>query len=282
MKPRLGFVGPGRVGWALARASSAAGYEVTGIAGGSEQARVALAAAVGARTLPDPAELDAEMVLLTVPDRELEPLARSIRAVTEAFLVHLAGALPASSLGVSRAGSFHPLRSFAGAARDVDLRGCGVAIDATDESLERDLRELAEGLGMVPLLVPPEGRSRYHAAAVLAGNAPIALLEAARRQLDALGVPSAAGAGVLAGLLASVAANLAELGFEDALSGPIRRGDVETVGRNLTALDATDPNAAELYRVVGRSLLAFVQGLADQPPAGALEAIADLLRPRAG
>ena len=276
---RLAVVGPGRVGWALARAAGGAGYTVAAIAGGTPAARASLAAATGAEDLAQVqrmADVAADIVLLTVPDREIVGLARALRGL-DAALVHPAGALAASALGVPRAGSFHPLCSFAGPPRDVDLRGFGVAIDATDGELAAVLRRLAEALGMVPLDVPPESRARYHAAAVLAGNASLALLEAARRQLVALGLDADVSARVLAGLLGSVAGNVQRLGLDEALSGPIRRGDVETVTRNLDALDSGDPEAAAVYRLLGRLTLGVAARLPAAPSATERERLSEVL-----
>ena len=278
MTSRFAVIGPGRVGWALTRAAAAAGHRITGVGGGSDGARRRLADAVGARALDRPADVDADLVWLAVPDSRLAELAPTLRAATDAALVHTAGALPASALGVPRAGSFHPLRSFAGPRRDVSLEGCAVAIDADDAALASELHSIAHSLGMLPLDVPADGRPRYHAAAVLAGNASLGLLDVALRQLDALGVPRLAGARAVAALLASVAENVALLGPDEALSGPIRRGDLDTVTRNLAALDAGDPAAAETYRQTGLLTLDVARRLAVPPPAEALDAIERALR----
>ena len=99
MRPRLAVVGPGRVGWALARGAAGVGYRVTGVAGGAQEARQRLAASVAARVLSEPAAVEADLVLLTVPDIFLPALAQTVRAASAAFVVHAAGALPAAALG---------------------------------------------------------------------------------------------------------------------------------------------------------------------------------------
>jgi predicted short-subunit dehydrogenase-like oxidoreductase (DUF2520 family) len=263
--PTLATVGPGRVGWALSRAAAGAGYTITGVAGGTGAARERLARALGTEAADRPEDLAADIVLLCVPDPALRELAARLRSIGGAALVHTAGALPAAALGIDRAGSFHPLRSFAGEPRDVDLAGCGAAIDADGVELLRQLESLAAALAMHVLHVPPAGRARYHAAAVLAGNAPAVLLESALRQLIALDVPREAASRSLAALLASVAGNAAALGPAAALSGPIRRGDADTVAVHLATLDAADPPAAALYRALGRATLGIAAGLPNGP-----------------
>lgn len=277
--PTLAVVGPGRVGWALATGAARAGYRVAAVAGGAGRARVELAAAVGGRALESTAAIDADLVLLTVPDPALASAAAEVRAASSGYLVHAAGALPASALGVARAGTFHPLHSFAEEPREVDLSGCGVAIEADVDDLAAILRRLAGALGMVPLAIPPAARARYHAAAVLAGNGPQALLDAARRQLVDIGVDAQAAGGVLAHLLASVSENVGRMGIESALTGPVRRGDVVTVRRNLEALERADAAGAELYRALARATVDLAVRLPDGPDgetaAALLEVIGD-------
>lgn len=276
-RPVLSFVGPGRVGWALARAARAAGYEIQGVAGGGEEARARLAAAVGAPSVPDPTTLTGEIIFLSVPDAALPDLASSIRAAGGSPLVHTAGALPAAALGIAGAGTFHPLRSFVGDPHDVALTGYGVALEADGEDLASHLRSLAHDLGMLALEIPPSARARYHAAAVLAGNAPVGLLHLARRQLTEAGVSRDDADAAVLRLLGSVVENAAERGIDEALSGPIRRGDVETVERHLRALSATDESAARAYAALGLATLDLATGLQDGPDPAVVEALRSIL-----
>lgn len=279
----LAFVGPGRVGWALASASRASGYDVAAVAGGTEVARARLAAAVRARALADPADVEADLIFLTVPDGALAETAAPVRAHSDAWLVHAAGALPASALGVPRAGTFHPLRSFVGEPREVVVAGYGVALEADDEELAGHLGRLAADLGMLPLSVAPADRTRYHAAAVLVGNAPVALLDMARRHFAAINVDPLVAEAALVQLFASVAENAAEQGIQGALSGPVRRGDVTTVERHLAALEAADAVTMDVYRAVALATLELAAELPDGPDAAALGAIRALLtRSRVG
>ncbi|MDQ3879765.1 MAG: DUF2520 domain-containing protein, partial [Chloroflexota bacterium] len=130
------------------------------------------------------------------------------------------------------------------------------------------------------LLISGADRPRYHAGAVLAGNASVALLEAARRQLIGVGVDADVAGRVLARLLASVADNVTRHGLDEALSGPIRRGDVGTVLRNLDALDAADPAAAEAYRELGRITVAVARGLPSGPSGEVAARLLDALATR--
>ena len=100
---------------------------------------------------------------------------------------------------------------------------------------------------MSPFDVPEESRAAYHAAAAIASNFLVALESSAEELLTAAGIDH--GRELLAPLVLRTAANWAERGPE-ALTGPIARGDEETVARHLDAIAATDPALEPLYRAL--------------------------------
>ena len=186
------------------------------------------------------------MVFLTVPDGALASVGAKLAAAGEAIprsaaFVHPSGALGLDSLEALRqrhpVGSFHPLQSFPEPRPPTAFRGVVVAVDATSASLLRGvLGRLARDLGAKPRRVDDRQRALYHAAAVFASNYLVALLgeavglleQAGWTEKDAVGGPCAPGAGAVA--------NVAKSGPTEALTGPIRRGDAETVQRHLIAL----------------------------------------------
>src|SRR5262249_6058829 len=99
-------------------------------------------------------------------------------------------------------------------------------------------------------------RTLYHAAAVFASNFAVALLLAARRAWTLAGLPEAEARAVLAPLLAGAAANAAALPLERALSGPLLRGEADTLSRHLDKLQRA-PELADLYRALSVQLLAL-------------------------
>jgi predicted short-subunit dehydrogenase-like oxidoreductase (DUF2520 family) len=135
-------------------------------------------------------------------------------------------------------------------------------------------------VGGVPLVLDRDALPRYHAAAALAANHVLGLVDAARELLSAVGLPRPAATAALAALFLSTARNLERLGLPAALTGPIERGDVEVVRRHLEAL-AAFPEIARLYResahrVVG---LAEAKGRAGRDE---LDALRRLLQGPAG
>ena len=157
----------------------------------------------------------------------------------ELAIVHLSGALRLDALGAlgdHDVGSFHPLQSFP-APRDASaFRGITVAVDATTVSLRRRLAQIARGLGARPKHVTDRERVIYHAAAVYASNFVDVVIAEAVRMLEAIGWTESEATRALMPLVDGAVANIRRRGVVQALTGPIRRGDAETVALHLQAL----------------------------------------------
>lgn len=247
----LALAGPGRAGTTLAVALVARGWTPVAVAGRSPLASSTLVAAerLGAPAVEiADAGRGADLVLVATPDAAIADtalaLARSLRP--GALVVHLAGACSREELDKLlgerpdvETGALHPFQSFPSVELGVTrLRGSWCAIDGPP-ALER----LARSLGMHPFRVVAGHRSRYHAAATIASNHLVALLGQAVRVAGAAGVPPEA----LLPLVRASVDNVEALGAAGALTGPVARGDTDTVVRHLDAL-APDERAA--YRVL--------------------------------
>ncbi len=256
-EPTLAFIGAGRAGSALARAFAGVGHRVVAVHSRSTAHAAELASATGAEVAPTAlaAMRAADLTFATVPDAELAGLAATIAATGPALsgrsLVHCSATHGPDVLSAMRAttasiGAFHPLQALAGASSAPLLRGSSFVVEAP-KPLRSTLLTLVADLGGHVLDLPPGSRALYHAAAVLAGNAPLVLLARATSLLEEAGVDAATAHRALSALLAGAARNAAEGGAAGALTGPVVRGDAETVARHLDVLSA-DPNARELYR----------------------------------
>jgi len=200
----------------------------------------------------------ASTVFLTVPDGAIATLARDI-AKADALppsvaFVHCSGALGLGvlgSLGSAHAvGSFHPLQSFPKPRPPEAFRGSLVGIDASTVPLRRRLERLARDLGAKPRSVAEAERVIYHAAAVFASNYLVALAGLAVELLETIGWSEGDAIAGLVPLMQGALAEVARRGPTRALTGPIRRGDVETVTRHLEALSGRR-RTADLYRMLG-------------------------------
>ena len=134
----------------------------------------------------------------------------------------------------------HPLQSFSKALGPEQLDGAWAAVTAeTDEARAVGFR-LAETLGLRPFELDDASRAAYHAGAAIASNYLVTLRHAAGSLLEAAGAPPEALGPLMRGVI--------ETGFE--LTGPIARGDWETVERHLAVIRAERPELEELYLVL--------------------------------
>ncbi len=210
------------------------------------------------------------IVFLAVPDQAVAEvaaaLARSNPSPRLSF-VHVSGALGLGALDALRdhpVGSFHPLQSFP-APRDPEaFRGITVAVDASTPSLMRRLRALARAIGATPKRVGDEDRVVYHAAAVYASNFVDVVVAEAVRLLGEIGWSEADATKALLPLVEGAVAGIRERGPVQALTGPIRRGDAETVKRHLKALD---PQARKTYRMLASIALEIAMEAGLEPAA---------------
>lgn len=246
---RVVVVGRGRAGGSLVASLRAARIDV----------RVVRARTL--RSAEKPRVVDADVVVLAVPDHAIKDTAARLR--TDALVVHVAGSRGVDVLaGVARRrGVFHVLASLDG--KQAVPKGCLCAwdVDSPDDDDVHVLPRLAKKLGLAPCRVRDDQRARYHAGAVIAGNLATALLHLGIEQLVAAGVDADVARISLARLLASTAERALHAPLPEALTGPVARGDVDTVALHLAALP--HGRARDVYKTLTRVLVEDVR------PAGA-------------
>jgi predicted short-subunit dehydrogenase-like oxidoreductase (DUF2520 family) len=228
---RVGVVGAGRVGTALAAALREAGVAVEGPAGRGEVPR------------------GCDAIVLCVPDAEIEAAATTV-ARAAPLTGHTSGATPLSALAPAGGAAFglHPLQSFAGGAHGLAAfagAGCAVA-GSTPEALAL-AAGLARVLGMTPFEIDDQGRAAYHAAASVASNFLVTLQAAAERIAAGAGLDPDEARQLLLPLIRRTVDNLAALGPERALTGPVARGDEATVAAQREAVAEAAPELLELF-----------------------------------
>jgi predicted short-subunit dehydrogenase-like oxidoreductase (DUF2520 family) len=222
---RIGIVGRGRVGKALAGGLARAGYAVEGPLGRGE--------------LPE-----SDVVLLCVPDSEIEAAAAHVRP-SAALVGHTSGATPLTALGEGEAFGLHPLQTIVSA--DSTVAGSGAAIAGSSRRALETARELARTLGMEPFEIDDSQRAAYHAAASIASNYLLAVEAAAETVAAGAGIAPADARRMLGPLVRQTVENWQRLGPERALTGPVARGDEETVERQAEAVESVAPELAPLF-----------------------------------
>jgi predicted short-subunit dehydrogenase-like oxidoreductase (DUF2520 family) len=282
----IAIAGAGRLGPALGRLLRDRGESIAAIASRSPERAATAAAFVGGAAQPVTyAEIPqhAANVLIAVPDDAIGSVARLLAAagMHRGIALHTSGAhgpealAPLAAAGVA-CGTLHPLQTVANPAEGVRvLPGVAFAIDGAPQAVAwaRQLLDLLDGL---PLNVPAASRPLYHAAAVMASNYLTALISTAVMLMKEAGVDEAAAQLALAPLARTSVENAFRLGPAAALTGPIVRGDADTVRGHLEALAKTPAAVDGLYRAAGLATLEIARrrGLAELQ-AGAIE---ELLR----
>ncbi|HEU5206461.1 MAG TPA: DUF2520 domain-containing protein [Gaiellaceae bacterium] len=182
---------------------------------------------------------DAELVLLCVPDRAIGQVAAE--TPTGPWIAHVSGATPLAALDphVRRFG-LHPLQTFSKSLGPEQLDGAWAAVTAESDDASAVGWWLAERLGLRPFELADDARAAYHAGASMASNYLVTLRAAAGSLLEVAGAPPEALDPLIRGVV--------DTDFE--LTGPIARGDWETVERHLAAIRAGRPELEELYLVL--------------------------------
>jgi predicted short-subunit dehydrogenase-like oxidoreductase (DUF2520 family) len=258
-RPRLGFIGAGVTGSALARCLAGAGYSVVAVASRTAASAEKLAERLkGCRALADAQAVAdvAELVFITTPDGAIAEVAAQVRWRPGVWVVHVSGAEsldvlePARRAGAA-VGSIHPLQTFADAEQAVaSIPGSTFALEG-EGPLLACLREMALALGGRAIELRPQDKALYHLSAVLVSNYVVTLVDTAAKLWEHFGVEQDSAREALLPLLQGTVNNLRRLGLPDALTGPIARGDLGTVRRHLEALEASAPDLLPVYRELG-------------------------------
>lgn len=261
-RPTVSIVGCGRAGGSIGLALSRAGYTVSAAwsrtRGGRQRAQRLLDVPV----LKEVAEVagSADVVVIAVPDAAIAEVAAEVAAGVRKgkLAVHTGGGVSVAALDAvreagARTGSVHPLQTLPDPARGAEALA-GAAVAVTSEPRDRALLfRLARAWGGRPFVLSDDKKTFYHAAAVLASNYVVASVWAAIRLLDEIGVPHARQ--VVAPLARASIDNVTSMPPAKAITGPVARGDAQTVRRHLEALridDPTEGKIAEAYRSLAR------------------------------
>ncbi|MDY6952473.1 MAG: Rossmann-like and DUF2520 domain-containing protein [Thermodesulfobacteriota bacterium] len=263
MKEAVAIIGCGIVGSAMGKLLARAGYRITGVATRSLETAQRAARAVGAERFSDsPWDMSqgAQVVFITTPDDAIQSTCEAISShkgvATGAVVMHCSGALSSHVLSSARGcgaavATLHPIQSFASvdqAERLVPGSFCGVEGD--EEALPL-VRQIVRDLGGVLMEIAPEGKTLYHAAAVAASNYLVALMHLALELNRAAGVAPELSFKALQPLIKGTLSNIDAKGIPEALTGPIARGDVDTVAAHVKAMEERAPALLPLYRSLG-------------------------------
>jgi predicted short-subunit dehydrogenase-like oxidoreductase (DUF2520 family) len=268
---RLSIIGAGRVGQTLGRLGREAGYEIVDVVCRSRRSAMKAARFIGAGT-PQAASgkslQPADVTFITTPDDRIGEAAQLIlgggQQAARAAVLHASGAVSSEALAALRGsgfavGSCHPLQVFESPRQALAIIRQSYFCIEGDAGAVRAARSFVRQIGARSFEIPTDRKPLYHAAAVLAAGGVTALLSVSFDALGRCGLNEAQARRVLLPLTKANVANVGAVGLRRALAGPVRRGDVGTVRRNMEALAANDLQWLTIYRLLAAQGLSLVE-----------------------
>jgi predicted short-subunit dehydrogenase-like oxidoreductase (DUF2520 family) len=267
---RVFIIGPGHVGRGLFRAFRASEVEVVGLHGKRPSGMATSSGAL-------PVEMaGANVVIVCVRDPQLDETMEEVMAAAKSGLIQRGTViLHTSAIGepvglrtLSDAGfpggTFHPLVPFSDPEVAAELLRKGwIGIDGENAARSAS-RRIAGHLGARTLDIPPGKKPAYHAAAVISSNFPVVLASVAGHLMHDIGISDASAYQAVESLMSGALANMKHALPDDALTGPVVRGDADTVGKHLRALKGQD-RTLEVYRALSAAAIEIAQRRGTDP-----------------
>jgi len=256
---KIGFIGAGTVGTALAVLLSQKGYEFIGAS-----RRNPASAGKSRRVVSNLHLLDsnqevadrADLTFITTPDDAIGKVVSEIKWTAGRNVVHCSGAdsldvlEPARKSG-THVGSFHPLQTFAGLTQAVEnLPGSTFALEG-EEPLLTTLKDMVNALGGRWIQLKSGDKVAYHAAAVFASNYLVTLVKMATDLWKTFSIPPDQATEALLPLIRGTINNIEKIGIPQCLTGPIARGDTGTVNKHIKVLREATPALLFPYKELG-------------------------------
>ena len=268
---RIGFIGAGKVGTALAFHCVRLGYEIAGIYDINPERTQKLANLLKIDRLSilksiEEVTKDSNVLFLIVPDKNIKPVFMRVKneIAPGTILVHCAGVFGIEVFSVKGRQKFeslamHPLQTFLSPKQAIAvLPKSYFALDGTKKGLQFGKRFIRQLKGKA-ILVTDKDRPLYHAMCVFASNFINGLMEAAEEIGKKLGFSRRQTIAMLMPLIKSTLNNIRDRGAVASLTGPVKRGDRKTVARHIQALKANIPEIVPVYRALTRRLEAVVE-----------------------
>jgi predicted short-subunit dehydrogenase-like oxidoreductase (DUF2520 family) len=280
---KLGFIGAGTVGTALAVRLNSKGYQVVAISSRSQTSAENLARAIkgchGFNNNQDVVDAS-ELIFITTPDDAIATVVSQVKWHPGQSVVHCSGAdsadilEPAKKLG-AYVGVFHPLQTFANAKQAIEnIPGSTFVVEAETPLLDT-LKDMATTLGGHWMELKASDKVLYHTAAVIACNYMVTLVKLATDLWQTFSIPPHQATQALLPLIQGTIHNIDTVGIPQCLTGPITRGDTGTIKKHLDALQKKAPGLLSIYRELGLQTIpiALAKGRISEEQAKELQTI---------
>ena len=255
------IIGAGMVGTAIGYLLKKAGYEIVAIADKSAAALRRAQSYTGGKACRKPQEVlrEADCILITTPDDIILSVCKDIARsplIKDKYIFHMSGAGgldlldPARKAGAAVA-SIHPLQSFSSidnAIQNIPSSYFGITADAKAKT---QAETIVLALGGKPIYISSQQKSLYHAAACVASNYLVSLLNVVESIYQSIGINENDAKKAYLPLIYGSLKNIELSGSVQALTGPIARGDSGTIQKHVDAINANLPQYASLYSSLG-------------------------------
>lgn len=264
-QPTVTVIGTGALGSTLAKALYKNGYSIKSLYNRTIEKSRQLAPKVHAKRVsefPSSKEDLGSLIFLTVHDSEIAEAASRLGEIADNFegywIIHCSGSQPANILKSlekkgARIAALHPLQTFTSNSTPEDFRDIYFDLEA-DRIASAPLEKVAGALGGKILKISKDAKPYLHAAAVVASNYLVTLLDISGNIAELGGINEVTAVQSLLPLVRRTLQNLESGNTSEALTGPIKRGDIETVSRHLQLLKG-DKNLLRLYKMLGLQTL---------------------------
>ncbi|MBI2829858.1 MAG: DUF2520 domain-containing protein [Chloroflexi bacterium] len=280
---KIGFIGAGTVGTALAFRLSDKGYPVVAVASRNHLSAEKLAQTVkGCRAVSSNQEVvdAAELLFVVTPDDAIAPVVAELNWHAGQSVVHCSGVASTDILEPARraganVGTFHPLQTFASVKQAIEnIPGSTFGIEA-EEPLLTVLKDMAAALEGKWIKLEASDKVLYHASAVIACNYFVTLVKLATDLWGTFDIPTEMATKALMPLLKGTLHNIETVGIPNCLTGPIARGDIGTIKKHLDALERVSQELASTYRALGLQTIptSLAKGKINQERAEDLETV---------
>ena len=260
---KVGFIGAGIVGSALAQLLSSKGCRTIAVSSRNISSAENLAKAIGGcRVFDTNQEVAdaAELVFITIPDDAIAPVAAQVNWRHGQSVVHCSGAESTEALESvrkqgARVGVAHPLQTFAGIRQAMaNIPGSTFSLEA-EEPLLSTLKELVTAIGGDWIEIKAGDKVAYHAAAAIVSNYTITLMKLAADLWQTFSVPPEKTIKAMLPLMRGTLDSIESVGIPHCLTGPIARGDTGTIKKHLDTLQKVAPAILPAYKELGRQTI---------------------------
>lgn len=251
----ISFIGSGNLAWHLAPTLDNAGFVVKEVY--SRNARHAEALTGRLYQAEVKASLDfstssSSIFIIAVSDEIINEIAREIILPEDAVLAHTSGSVPLTDLqfaATPNIGVFYPLQTFT-KNKKVDFKQTPIFIESANQETEIALTSLARAISNQVQKIASEERKALHVAAVFASNFTNHMLTISKAIMQQNSLEY----DWLKPLISETLNKSLQIGPEDAQTGPARRGDLETLEKHLSFLQA-NPSTAEIYKIISQHII---------------------------